>query len=77
MVVDPLITFDDFRVPVCLLGRQANFRLIAELRYQNKRGDFDTKTAVPPGLGIFWGCQPGAHGKRNFVRREQSAAARP
>lgn len=70
------ITLDAFQFPARLPGRQANFRLIAELRYQNKRGDFDTETAVLPGLDTFWECQPGAHAKQNFVRKEQPAAAR-
>ena len=70
------ITLDEFRFPLRLPGRQANFRRIAELRYQNKRGDFDTETAVLPGLDTFWECQPGAHAKRNFVRKERPATAR-
>ena len=77
---DPLhdyeITLDEFRFPARLPGRQANFRLIVELRYQNKRGDFDTETAVLPGLDTFWECQPGAHAKENFFRKERPAAAR-
>ena len=70
------ITLDEFRFPARLPGRKANFRLIVELRYQNKRGDFDTETAVLPGLDTFWECQPGAHAKENFVRKEQPPAAR-
>ena len=69
------ITLDEFRFPARLPGRKANFRLIVELRYQNKRGDFDTESAVLPGLDAFWECQPGAHAKENFVRPPPRVAA--
>ena len=40
------ITLERFRFPADLPGRKANFRLIVELRYQNRKGDFDTETAL-------------------------------
>jgi hypothetical protein len=57
-----------FRFPAALPGKRSNFRIVADVRYMNGRGDFDTAHAVLPDLDRWWECDTDKSGDAFFVR---------
>jgi hypothetical protein len=57
-----------FEFPRKLPRRKANFRLVADVRYVNGRGEHDTEHAVLPDLDRIWECDPEKKGEPDFVR---------
>ena len=43
-----------FHFPRKLPRRKANFRFVADVRYVNGRGEYDTEHAVLPDLDRYW-----------------------
>lgn len=57
-----------FRFPGVLPAKRSNFRFVADVRYVNGRGDFETAHAVLPDLERFWECDPDREGEPGYVR---------
>lgn len=57
-----------FRFPKALSGKRCNFRFVADVRYVNGRGEFDTAHAVLPDLERWWECDPDRRGEPSYVR---------
>ena len=58
----------DFQFPARLPGRQANFRMVVDLRYVSRRGDHTEAHAVLPGLDTWWECDPERSEDPGYVR---------
>lgn len=57
-----------FRFPRSLSDKRSNFRFVADVRYVNGRGDFDTAHAVLPDLERWWECDPDRRDDPSYVR---------
>lgn len=57
-----------FRFPKALSGKRCNFRFVADVRYVDGRGEFDTAHAVLPDLERWWECDPDRRGEPWYVR---------
>jgi hypothetical protein len=57
-----------FRFPKALPAKRSNFRFVADVRYVNGRGDFDTAHAVLPDLERWWECDPDRRSDPSYVR---------
>ena len=57
-----------FRFPRALSDKRCNFRFVADVRYVNGRGDFDTAHAVLPDLERWWECDPDRRDDPSYVR---------
>ena len=57
-----------FRFPKALAAKRSNFRFVADVRYVNGRGDFDTAHAVLPDLERWWECDPDRRADPSYVR---------
>ncbi len=57
-----------FDFPRKLPRRKANFRIVADVRYVNGRGEHDTEHSVLPDLDRWWECDPERKGSPDFVR---------
>lgn len=69
------LSLSGFRFPAALPPKRSNFRILADVRYVNGRGDFDTAHAVLPDLDRWWECDPGKSGDPDFVRGPDDAEA--
>lgn len=57
-----------FRFPAALSDKHCNFRFVADVRYVNGRGEFDTAHAVLPDLERWWECDPDRRDRPWYVR---------
>ena len=65
-----------FDFPRKLPRRKANFRLVADVRYVNGRGEHDTEHSVLPDLDRLWECDPEKKEDPYYVRgREDGDSA--
>ena len=62
------LAISDLRFPKALSPKRCNFRLVADVRYVNGRGDFDTAHAVLPDLERWWECDPDRRDDPMFAR---------
>lgn len=62
------LSLSGFRFPAALPGKRSNFRIVADVRYMNGRGDFDTAHAVLPDLDRWWECDADKSDDVYFVR---------
>lgn len=62
------LSITGFDFPRALPGKRSNFRFVADVRYVNGRGDFDTAHAVLPDLERWWECDRDRHGEPSYVR---------
>ena len=62
------LTLAGFRFPNALPGKRSNFRFVADVRYVNGRGEYDTVHAVLPDLDRWWECDPDRRGDPADVR---------
>lgn len=54
--------------PRALSRRKSNFRIIADVRYVNGRGEHDTEHSVLPDLDRWWECDPERRDSPDYVR---------
>ena len=66
------LSLTGFRFPKALPAKRCNFRVVADVRYVNGRGDFDTAHAVLPDLERWWECDPDRRGDPFYVRGADS-----
>ena len=69
------LSLTGLRFPAALPGKRSNFRLVADVRYMNGRGDFETAHAVLPDLERWWECDPGKEDEALYVRGPENAGA--
>lgn len=62
------LSLTGFRFPRALSDKHCNFRFVADVRYVNGRGEFDTAHAVLPDLERWWECDPDRRGDPSYVR---------
>ena len=62
------LSLTGFRFPRALSDKRCNFRFVADVRYVNGRGDFDTAHAVLPDLERWWECDPDRRDEPSYVR---------
>lgn len=62
------LSLTGFRFPSALPDKRCNFRFVADVRYVNGRGDFDTAHAVLPDLERWWECDPDRRAEPSYVR---------
>lgn len=62
------VSLTGFRFPNALPAKRCNFRMVADVRYVNGRGDFDTAHAVLPDLERWWECDPDRRAEPTYVR---------
>lgn len=68
------LAITDVRFPKALPAKRCNFRLVADVRYVNGRGDFDTAHAVLPDLERWWECDPDRRDDPRYVRGADDGA---
>lgn len=66
------LSLTGFEFPGALPGKRSNFRFVADVRYVNGRGDFDTAHAVLPDLERWWECDRDRQGEPPYVRGPDS-----
>lgn len=57
-----------FDFPRKLPRRKANFRVVADVRYVNGRGEHDTEHSVLPDLDRWWECDPERKDAPDYTR---------
>lgn len=62
------LSLSGFRFPAALPDKRSNFRLVADVRYVNGRGEFETAHAVLPDLERWWECDPDRREDVLYVR---------
>lgn len=62
------LALTQFRFPTALPRRKANFRVVADVRYVNGRGEYSTEHAVLPDLDRLWECDPQQSEAPHYVR---------
>jgi hypothetical protein len=67
------VSLAGFRFPKALPAKRCNFRFVADVRYSNGRGDFDTAHAVLPDLERWWECDPDRGADPSYVRGADAA----
>lgn len=66
------LSLRDVRFPRALKGKHCNFRIVADVRYANGRGDFDTAHAVLPDLERWFECDPDRREDPFYVRGREA-----
>ena len=77
------VRLTEFKFPMELDDDKLDFRVQIDLRYRDHDGDFSMKTAILPGLELFWECSTNEKDKlaaqekpdRMYVRSDDAAAS--